>query len=537
MKAASHHVSPRKRRWIAGTLVVLLAAFGTLEGCTSLPALGNRTVSTAAVDTDGTRLGKSVLAASSEHPGKTGLVSLSTGHSAFAARALLANAAERTLDVQYYMWHADTTGKLLFASLKHAAERGVRVRLLLDDNNTTGMDQLLLALDGVPNMEVRLFNPFAMRTLRPLGYLTDFSRLNRRMHNKSFTADNQITIVGGRNIGNEYFDAGSDVLFIDLDVIALGPVVREVSQDFDRYWNSKSAYPVKLLIKPDPKEHPLRALDTVASEPEAQEYLDEVKNTPFVEKLADRTVKPEWAATQFVSDDPGKVLGQESEASKVAPQLRDLIGTPKQSIDLVSPYFVPGERGYEVFAQLRQQGKDVRVLTNALESTDVAAVHAGYSKWRAPLLKTGVTLYELRAAPGTPSRKSIIGTGSGSGAGGSTGGSTGGSSASSLHAKTFEVDGEKIFVGSYNVDQRSRELNTEMGVVVDSPAMARQLSDSFNKNMTERAYQVKLAPDGSLYWIGTQKGVVTRYDVEPGTTFLQRLGVKVLSWLPIDWLL
>ena len=136
-------------------------------------------------------------------------------------------------------------------------------------------------------------------------------------------------------------------------------------------------------------------------------------------------------------------------------------------------------------------------------------------------------------APGAPSRKSIIGTGSGSGAGGSTGGSSG----SSLHAKTFEVDNEKIFIGSYNVDQRSRELNTEMGLVVDSPAMARQLSDSFNRNMTERAYEVKLAPDGSLYWIGTQKGVVTRYDVEPGTTFLQRLGVKVLSWLPIDWLL
>ncbi|WP_332879286.1 phospholipase D family protein [Massilia sp. S19_KUP03_FR1] len=529
MNAASH----RKRRWISAVLILVLAAGGALEGCTALPKLGNRAVTSAAVDTDGTRLGKSVTAATAEHPGKAGLVSLSTGHSAFAARALLANAAERTLDVQYYMWHADTTGKLLFAALKRAADRGVRVRLLLDDNNTTGMDQLLLALDRLPNMEVRLFNPFAMRTLRPLGYLTDFSRLNRRMHNKSFTADNQITIVGGRNIGDEYFDAGSDVLFIDLDVIALGPVVREVSRDFDVYWNSKSAYPVDLLIKPDPEAHPLSALDTIASEPDAQVYLDEVKNTPFVEKLTDRSVKLEWAATQFVSDDPGKVLGQESEASKLAPQLLQLIGKPKKSVNLVSPYFVPGERGYALFAQLREQGTDVRILTNALESTDVAAVHAGYSKWRAPLLKTGVTLYELRAAPGAPSRKSIIGTGSGSGAGGSTGGSSG----SSLHAKTFEVDGEKVFVGSYNVDQRSRELNTEMGLVVDSPTMARQLSDSFNRNMTERAYQVKLAPDGSLYWIGTEKGVVTRYDVEPGTTFLQRLGVKVLSWLPIDWLL
>jgi putative cardiolipin synthase len=519
-----------KRRVLAGLVVVVLASGGALEGCTSLPALGDRPVTSAAVDTDGTRLGKGVVAATGEHPGKAGLISLSGGRAAFAARAMLANAAERTLDVQYYMWHADTTGKLLFASLKAAAARGVRVRLLLDDNNTTGMDQLLLALDSQPNMEVRLFNPFAMRTMRPLGYLTDFARLNRRMHNKSFTADNQVTIVGGRNIGDEYFDAGNDVLFIDLDVIALGPVVHEVSQDFDAYWNSKSAYPVKLLIKPDPDAHPLAALDSIATDPDAQQYLDEVKNTPFVEQLTDRSVKLEWAATQFVSDSPGKVLGEASSAEKITPQLRALVGKPKQSIDLVSPYFVPGERGVETFAQLREQGKDVRILTNSLEATDVAAVHAGYAKWRAPLLKSGVVLYELRAAPGTPSRKSIIGTGSGSGSGS-------GSSGSSLHAKTFEVDGEKIFVGSYNVDPRSRELNTEMGLVVDSPTMARQLSDSFAKNMTERAYQVKLAPDGSLYWIGTQKGVVTRYDTEPGTTLLQRIGIKVLSWLPIDWLL
>jgi putative cardiolipin synthase len=515
-----------KKQRVAGGLVVLaLASGGALEGCTSLPALGNRTVTASVVDTDGTRLGKGVQATASDHPGKTGLISLQGGRPAFAARAMLANAAERTLDVQYYMWHADTTGNLLFASLKAAAARGVRVRLLLDDNNTTGMDQLLLALDNLPNMEVRLFNPFAMRTMRPLGYLTDFSRLNRRMHNKSFTADNQVTIVGGRNIGNEYFDAGSDVLFIDLDVIALGPVVREVSQDFDLYWNSKSAFPVKLLIKPDPEAHPLAAVDAIASDPEAQEYLDEVKNTPLVEQMTKRTVKVEWAPTQFVSDDPGKVLGQATEASKIGPQLREMMGMPKREVHLVSPYFVPGQGVSDVLAGLQKSGKEVRVLTNSLEATDVAAVHAGYAKWR---------LYELRAAPGAPSRKSIIGTGSGSGAGG---GSTGGSSGSSLHAKTFEVDDERIFIGSYNIDQRSRNLNTEMGLVVDSPALARQLSSSFEKNIIERAYQVKLAPDGTLYWIGTQKGVVTRYDTEPGTTLLQRLGVKLLSWLPIDWLL
>lgn len=525
----------KKSRWLVAALVVVLAVGGALEGCTSLPPLGKRTVTSAAVDTGSTRLGKGVAGVIADHPGKAGLIPLAQGRAAFAARAMLANAAERTLDVQYYMWHNDTTGKLLFAALRAAAVRGVRVRLLLDDNNTTGMDQLLVGLDSLPNMEVRLFNPFAMRTMRPLGYLTDFARLNRRMHNKTFTADNQVTIVGGRNVGNEYFDAGSDVLFVDLDVIAVGPVVREVSQDFDVYWNSKSAYPVKLLIKPDPNAQALVALDQIASDPDARQYLDEVKNTPFVEKLADRSIKLEWATTQFVSDDPAKVLGQEAPSGKMAPQLQALVGTPKQSFELVSPYFVPGQRGYDLLVQWRAQGKDVTVLTNSLEATDVAAVHAGYTNWRTPLLKTGVTLYELRAAPGAPSRKSIIGTGSGSGAGG--GSSGGGSSGASLHAKTFEVDGERIFIGSYNVDQRSRNLNTEMGLLVESPTMAQQLAASFKSNMTERAYQVKLAPDGSLYWIGTQKGIVTRYTTEPGTTFLQRMGVKVLSWLPIDWLL
>jgi putative cardiolipin synthase len=247
-------------------------------------------------------------------------------------------------------------------------------------------------------------------------------------------------------------------------------------------------------------------------------------------------VKVEWAPTQFVSDDPAKVLGQATEASKIGPQLREMMGMPKREVHLVSPYFVPGQAVSDALADLQKSGKEVRILTNSLEATDVAAVHAGYAKWRVPLLKAGVSLYELRASPGTPSRKSIIGTGSGSGSGGGAG-STGGSSGSSLHAKTFEVDDERIFIGSYNIDPRSRNLNTEMGLVVDSAAMARQLSGSFEKNLTEHAYQVKLAPDGALYWIGTEKGVVTRYDSEPGATFMRRLAAKVLSWLPIDWLL
>jgi putative cardiolipin synthase len=215
-------------------------ALVSLQGCAHLPSLENRSVSTALQDTADTRLGKSVLPLTRAHPGKSGVFALPNGRNAFAARVLLANAAERTLDVQYYIWHKDMSGTLLFEVLHRAADRGVRVRLLLDDFNTEGLETILAALNAHPNIEVRLFNPFAHRQWRFLDFVSDFSRVNRRMHNKSFTADNQVTIIGGRNVGDEYFGAGQENLFVDLDVMAIGPVVKDVSREFDRYWNSAS---------------------------------------------------------------------------------------------------------------------------------------------------------------------------------------------------------------------------------------------------------------------------------------------------------
>src|SRR6478752_10782042 len=238
---------PALLRFLLASAIVTLALS---QGCTFLPPLDGRTISNRLQNTAESRLGRSIAPLAEAHPGLTGVVPLLSGRDAFAARVRLADVAERSLDVQYYIWHDDLSGTLLLDALRRAADRGVRVRVLLDDNNTAGLADTLAALDAHANIEVRLFNPFRRRRVRWLDYLTDFSRLNRRMHNKSFTADNEVTIVGGRNVGDEYFGAGHDVLFVDLDVLAIGPVVSDVSRDFDRYWHSESAWPAHRVIPP-----------------------------------------------------------------------------------------------------------------------------------------------------------------------------------------------------------------------------------------------------------------------------------------------
>jgi len=508
-----------RRVWLV-VPAALLALSLALTSCSSLPPLEGRVASTAIADTDDTRLGKALMPLTMAHPGLAGIHALADGRDAFAARAVLAQAADRSLDVQYYIWRNDTTGRLMFDALRAAAERGVRVRLLLDDNNTAGLDASLAALDAHPMIEVRLFNPNGIRAVRAVGMAADFMRLNRRMHNKSFTADNQVTIIGGRNVGDEYFGAAGEISFADLDVIAAGPVVRAVSDDFDLYWNSPSAYPL-VLLAPDAAAAPALKPDA-----EAQAYIEAIKRSAFLEQLVEGSLPLEWARARFVSDDPAKVMGTAAPEANIAFKLRDILGEPQRSLDLVSPYFVPGKEGTAAFVDLAKKGTRTRILTNSLEATDVAAVHAGYAKWRKPLLESGVTLYELRReATDEPTRDK---RGSGSGIG---------SSDASLHAKTFGVDGKRVFVGSFNFDQRSIHLNTEMGMVIDSPALVRRLTETLDRTLPTRAYEVKLDDRGSVIWLERRGDQVIRHEKEPGTSWFKRAAVKALSWLPIDWLL
>jgi putative cardiolipin synthase len=496
-----------------------------------LPKLEPRTLSAALppLAAKATRLGRALSPLLRSYPGKTGVFPLADSHDAFAARMLLAQVVERTLDVQYYIWRPDMTGTLLFDALHAAAERGVRVRLLLDDNNTARLDTTLAALNTHPNIEIRLFNPFRFRWLRFFDFLTDFPRVNRRMHNKSFTADNQVTIVGGRNVGDEYFGANNSLVFADLDVLAMGPVVRELSQEFDRYWTSGCSWPAeRLLPAVDPAQR--KALAATAAltrqRPEAAAYMGALREAPFIRQLLEGELQLEWAVTRMVSDDPGKVLGRARPERMITRQILEAIGEPLAEVELVSPYFVPTVAGVATFADLCRRGVRIQVLTNSLNATDVAVVHAGYAKRRKALLRAGVRLFELQRQSPRP-RPRHRGKRAG----------LFGSSGSSLHAKTFSVDRRRVFVGSLNFDPRSAELNTELGFVIESPALAAEISDSFDDFIPRNAYEVKLSPQGHLYWIERRGSRTLRHDREPGTGFWKRAGIGILSLLPIEWLL
>lgn len=524
-----HHRAGRRRLRLRHLLVAAVVAGAAVWLFTSsrLPSLANRSATTMLVDTGATRLGKAIAPLLVANPGASGIYPLPDAREAFAARALMAQAAERTLDVQYYIWRGDMTGALLLKALHSAAERGVRVRLLLDDNGTSGLDAALAALDAHANVEVRLFNPFVIRAPRWIGYATDFSRLNRRMHNKSFTADNQATIIGGRNIGDEYFEATERVAFADLDVIAVGPVVNEVSVDFDRYWSSASSYPVGTLLPPADAtqiaEIAAAAL-RIENAPAAVGYMNAMRDSTFVRDLMQGDLALEWAPTRMISDDPAKGLGLAAPDVQLLHKLKEIIGESTSRFDLVSPYFVPTAEGVEAITALTQRGVKVRVLTNSLEATDVAAVHAGYAKRRAALLDAGVVLHELRRlSPDAPaSERAAVGSGS---------------SGSSLHAKTFSVDRLRVFVGSFNFDPRSATLNTELGFLIESPALAQRFEAVLNTRIPASAYEVRRSDAGQLYWIENRNGTIVRHDIEPGTTFWKRAAVSLMSVLPIEWLL
>ncbi len=507
-------------------LAAVVAA--SIVGCASLPPPEGRSVTSALADTDGTRLALAVVPRVVGHPGKAGIFELPEPDSAFAARILLAAEAERSLDVQYYIWHGDQTGMLLFEALWRAAERGVRVRLLLDDINTGGQDATLAALAAHPNLELRLYNPRVYRSALAVNFLVDFTRVNRRMHNKSFTADNQVAVVGGRNVGNEYFGAGDDVVFDDLDVMVVGPVVRDISRAFDLYWNSASAYPAAGFVgaaAPDAAARLEAGFAATRADPQSVVYIDAVRQGRFVRELVAGRLPLEWAYAQLVRDDPAKTLDASGRTDVLLlPDLLRTLGRPAQEFDLVSPYFVPGDGGTIALAELARSGVRVRVLTNSLATSDVSAVHAGYAKRRHDLLRAGVRLYELKPA-GTEAvrhEKRKLGR----------------FSSASLHAKTFAVDRSRIFVGSFNFDQRSARLNTEMGLVLDSPRLAGQLAAFFDNDVPDAAFEVRLAPDGeTLVWIERTPSGDRHWDTEPETSWFRRAGVGVMSLLPIEWLL
>ena len=505
-------------------VIILMTSF--IAGCGSLPSLEGRTASSALTESAATRLGRAVAPGVVANPGKAGLHGLLNPHDALGVRVLLAAAADKSLDVQYYIWHKDQVGVLLFEAMWQAAQRGVHVRLLLDDLNTSGLDPTIAVLDAHPNIEVRLFNPLVQRNARALNFLTDFARVNRRMHNKSFTADNQVSVLGGRNIGNEYFGGRGGVGFVDLDVMAMGQPVQEVSRQFDLYWNSPSAYPAGSLVGapgPDGVATMEAMFRTMRADSESVAYLETIRSTPFVRELLQGQLPLEWTTARVMYDDPAKTLDTTGRTDVLLfPELVRTIGQPDRTLDLVSPYFVPGAEGTSALGALAAKGVKVRILTNSLAASDVKAVHAGYVKRRIDLLRAGVRLFELKPSAVQPSGDQP---------------KRGGGSSSSLHAKTFAVDQNRIFVGSFNFDQRSAQLNTELGVVIDSPVLAQRLGAFFDTEVPMVAYEVRLTQGNDLQWIEYTSSGVTTHEADPGTSWLLRRQIDFLSILPIEWLL
>jgi putative cardiolipin synthase len=507
--------------------IATLAAALALAGCASLPPQTDRLATTALTDTAETRLGRALADAVAANPGKSGVHDLGDARDAFAARGLLCNAAERSIDSQYYIWAGDQSGQLLFGALWKAAQRGVRVRLLLDDSGTRDLDATLAVLDADPNIEVRLYNPFPSRGRKNTAFITDFSRVNRRMHNKSFTVDNQASIIGGRNIGNEYFKLGHGLGFADADVLAAGPIVHEISDSFDLYWNSPSAYPAARLIEAPTAqmtEQVLKDFEAARTDPNSLEYLEALRTTPLLEQLDRHELALEWTDVKFVADDPAKTL-DESERTDILlyPDLLRTLGAPQQTLDIISPYFVPAKRGEDLLIGFARSGVNVRVLSNSLASNDEAAAHSGYAKHREVLLKGGVHMWELKPTAGEllPGQKAR----------------NVGASSSALHAKMYAVDRQRIFVGSYNFDQRSANLNTEQGLVISSAALAGKLGTMLDKVLPEAAWEVRLTPQGKMEWIDHAGGGEVHYDDEPQTSWWTRAKASMMSIFPIDWLL
>jgi len=496
-------------------LVACLAALA-LTACASLEPRPELPMETAVPLGTGTTLDGLIADAEAQRPGESGFRLVREGPEAFAIRSRTALVAGRSLDVQTYIWHNDSTGSFLAARLLEAADRGVQVRLLVDDMDARGKNYSFAALDAHPNIAVRMFNPFSSRSgSLSLAFeaLGSFDRINRRMHNKTWIADNRIAIVGGRNLGDEYFGASDEVNFVDLDFAMVGPIVRDASASFDRYWNSPAAYPMAILAPNAVSTDALQSLrDKVAAQmPEATKsrFAEELRQSDSVQRLVAGDWPMHWSPNfRFVSDDPEKALGKSDgiAGSQVLALLGPVTKASRTNLTIISPYFVPGEAGTAGLVNIDKSGSAVRVLTNSLAANDVAMVYGGYSEWRKQLLQGGVELWELKPTPGSAVKTSMFG-----------------SSGASLHTKALAVDSRIAFVGSYNLDPRSTSLNCEQGIFVESPAIATQLEEMFRTDSSgARAWSVTLQ-DSKLQWSDGTK----TYDSAPAAS----AGRKFQAWL------
>ena len=481
-----------------------------------------KTVSTAPTDTADTYLGKQLAGIADEHPDQSGFYPLSDGIDALSVRLLMAERAERSIDAQYYLIKSDIVGNAFIYALLRAADRGVHVRLLVDDIFTSGYDAGMAGLVTHPNFEIRIFNPFARRSARFIDGITSFSRINRRMHNKSFTVDNLVTIIGGRNIADEYFGARVDAKFSDLDVLAIGPVVQDVSAMFDEYWNHERAAPVAAFAKmPDDP-----AAELVRLRAELEQSRQEIADSIYAAAVRDKVLEYietdtnpfVWAPYTLAVDSPDKSFkSKAAEAASITTALRDSLLSAEKEMVVISPYFVPRKTGIEAFTEVQNRGIQVTIITNSLAANNQSSVHGGYAPSRKPLLKAGVKIFEVR--PDADVSGSELTAASGAKA--------------TLHTKAFVVDSKELFIGSFNFDPRSANINTELGVIIRSPELAEQMSTTIAAALAKQTFEVFLNEKGQLRWRAFEDGEEVIYKKEPQTTWWQRFKAGFMRILPI----
>lgn len=499
--------------------LVLLTVLA-LAGCASLPKSVDKPASSA-IPTSADSSLRRLVAASTEGKNLSGVRLLSSGEEAFATLITLADEAERSIDIQQYIIEQDDSARAILRHVRAAAERGVRVRILVDDLNTAGMDRRNLRLNEQPNLEVRVFNPFPAGRLslwtRFVFSATEIPRINHRMHNKLFVVDNALAVTGGRNIADQYFVRSKDSNFVDLDVIAAGPIVPQLSSQFDAFWNSKFAYPIASIAAAGAADRPAAAPPTTeaVSVPEAK-FLEADIKAGKLELL--------WSPAAVLADAPAKIAGESDpeEAEPIADSIADLMTTANEEVTVISPYFVPGKEGVELMRMLTDRGVRVRVLTNSLATTDSPLVHIGYSRYRRDLLKAGVELHELRAVLGQKKKRFHPFR----------------SSHASLHAKSLVIDHRTVFIGSMNMDARSARTNSEMGVVIRNATLARQVESLFDDVVSDGSYLLELPPgSNSIQWSAGEGEGRHVWKREPDTSVLRRLGIKLLAPLAADNLL
>ena len=532
-----------------------------LTGCAALPTDVQRPFSTALANNQDTRLGKAVaaraLAASTRND--SGFALVGSAELAFTSRMALIKAADKTLDLQYYAIHADDTTDRLFEALREAAGRGVRVRILLDDFNTAGENAQILKFAFEKNVEMRLFNPLpsnrSSALWRIISSLSDAARLQRRMHNKIFVADNAVAITGGRNLGDTYFGQSDGVNFVDIDVLAAGRIARDLSRSFDQYWNNPLAYPVAALmsvkdieaLKVKPTNQPALSPDDILRPPQRTSTADSYSdaNTPNKTTVTRIAVDPAgltttiaalpdttnlqllswtWAASTMLVDQASKIAEDadavEESNNTAVDGLLSLMNRAKTDLLVVSPYFVPGPEMMKQFADIRRRGVRVRVLTNSLASNDAVAAHAGYARYRKALIAMGVEMYEMRSEQ----RGTVAGFGSGSG---STGSSAGASRAS-LHAKAVVVDNRLLVVGSMNLDLRSKLQNSEVAIAIRNRKLAAEATTLIEPGITAGAYRVELKDD-QLIWRAPAGSGLSDATSEPDASLSLKLLVKIIG--------